>query len=85
MENESLQLLKDFIVKCDNVIEAKWSDITLQKEDMQRWIIDTAVPKDVRLVEKEKEAEERYQHLKLETATLVVTQANNFACSCTRS
>ena len=46
----------------DNVIEARRPDIILiDKKERKRIIIDTAVPANVRVEEKEKEKVEKYQ------------------------
>ena len=48
--------------QCDNVIEARRPDIILiDKKERKRIIIDTAVPANVRVEEKEKEKVEKYQ------------------------
>lgn len=58
-ENDSVKL------QCDNVIEARKSNIIYQKKSINCWIIDMAVSRNVRVFEKEKK-EKRYQDLKHE-------------------
>ena len=54
-------------VQCDNVIEARKTDIILtEKEVWKGIIINIVVPADVRLREKEKEKGEKYRDLKKE-------------------
>lgn len=55
MEYENVKLLWDFTVQCDNINEARKSDIiTIQKEDKQR-NIDIVLSGNVRVIEKQKE------------------------------
>ena len=58
-------------VNCYNVIEARRPDIILiDKKERKGIIIDTAVPADVRVGEKEREKMEKYQDLKNEIGRL---------------
>ena len=53
-------MLWDINVQCDNVIEARRPDIiVIYKKERMGIIIDIAVPADARVVEKEKEKEEK--------------------------
>ena len=52
---------RDINVQCGNVIEARRRDINLiDKSERKRVIIDTAVPVDVKVGEKEREKVENY-------------------------
>ena len=64
-------MLWNINVNCYNVIEARRPDIILiDKKERKRIIIDTAVPADVRVGEKEREKMEKYQDLKNEIGRL---------------
>ena len=64
-------MLWNINVNCYNVIEARRPDIILiDKKERKGIIIDTAVPADVRLGEKEREKMEKYQDLKNEIGRL---------------
>ena len=71
LENEEVKVLWDINVQCDNVIEARRPDIiVINKKGRKGIIIDIAVPADVRVGEKEREKEEKYQDLKREIGRL---------------
>ena len=64
-------MLWNINVNCYNVIEARRPDIILiDKKERKGIIIDTAVPADVRVGEKEREKMEKYQDLKNEIGRL---------------
>ena len=64
-------MLWNINVNCYNVIEARRPDtILIDKKERKRIIIDTAVPADVRVGEKEREKMEKYQDLKNEIGRL---------------
>ena len=67
VENEEVQVLWDINIQCDNVIEARRTDIILiDKKERNGIIINIAVPADVRVGGKEREKVEKYQDLKKE-------------------
>ena len=71
VENEEVKMLWNINVNCDNAMEARRPDIILIDEKEQKEIIiDTAVPADVRVGEKEREKMEKYQDLKNEIGRL---------------
>ena len=71
VENEEIKVLWDINVQCDNVIEARRSDIiAIHKKERKGIIIDIAVPADVRVGEKEREKVEKHQDLKREIGRL---------------
>ena len=71
VENEEVKMLWNINVNCDNVMEARRPDIILiDKKEQKEIIIDTAVPADVRVGEKEREKMEKYQDLKNEIGRL---------------
>ena len=52
----------DINIQCDNLVEARWSDlIVIGKKEQKGIIAGIAVPADVRVEKKEKEKGERYQ------------------------
>ena len=56
VENEEIKVLWDINIQCDNLIEARRPDlIIIDKKEQTGIIIDTAVPADVRVEEKDKE------------------------------
>ena len=62
-----MQVLWDINIQCDNVIEARRTDIILiDKKERNGIIINIAVPADVRVGGKERENGEKYQDLKKE-------------------
>ena len=64
-------MLWNINVNCYNVIEARRPDIILiDKKERKGIIIDTAVPADVRVGEKEREKMEKYQDLRNEIGRL---------------
>ena len=71
VENEEIKVLWDINIQCDNLIEARRSDvIVIDKKKQKGIIIDNAVPVDLRVEEKEKEKMEKYQDLKREIRRL---------------
>ena len=57
VENEEVKVLWDVNSQCDNVIEARRPDIVVvDKKEYKGIIIETAVPDDVRVGEKELES-----------------------------
>ena len=67
VENEEVQVLWDINIQCDNVIEARRTDIILiDKKERNGIIINIAVPADVRVGGKEREKVGKYQDLKKE-------------------
>ena len=76
VENQKAKLLWDFSIQTDRVIEARRPDITLVDKEMKAtWIIDIAVPGDIRVKEKEKEKIEKYQDIALEIRRMWNTSA----------
>ena len=64
-ENEEYKLLWDMMIRCDQHIQARKSDIVLlNKRIKEATIIDIAIPGDKRVQEKEVEKIEKYQPLK---------------------
>ena len=71
VENDSVKILWDINIQCDNIIEARRPDIVLvDKNNRICTIIDIAVPADVRVAEKEREKIGKYQDLKREVTRL---------------
>ena len=71
VENEEIKVLCDINIQCDNLIEARRSDlIVIEKKEQKGIIIDIAIPADLRVEEKEKEKVEKYQDLKKEIRRL---------------
>ena len=71
VENEEMKVLRDINIQCDNLIEARRSDlIDIDKKEQKGIITDIAVPADVRVEENEQEKVEKYQHLKREIRRL---------------
>ena len=61
----------DINIQCDNLTEARRPDlIVIDKKEQKGILIDTAIPADVRVEEKEKEKVEKYQDLKREVRRL---------------
>ena len=68
--NEKIKVLWDINIQCDNLIEARQPDlIVIGKKEQKEIIIDTAVPADIRVEEKEKKVE-KYQDFKKEIRRL---------------
>ena len=77
IENANFKLLWDFTIQCDRVIEARRPDIVLVgKRSKEVKIIDTVVPGDSRVKEKELEKIEKYQMLREEVRR--IWQVNRF-------
>ena len=68
--NEKIKVLWNINIQCDNLIEARQPDlIVIGKKEQKEIIIDTAVPADIRVEEKEKKVE-KYQDFKKEIRRL---------------
>ena len=66
-----MKILWDFNIQTDRVLEARRPDIVVtDKENQETWIIDIAVPGDLRVKEKELEKREKYQDLAIEMRRL---------------
>ena len=64
LENEDYEILWDFSIQTDHVIEARRPDlVVVDKKERSCKIIDFAVPGDSRIEEKEKDKIEKYQDL----------------------
>ena len=71
VENDKIKVLWDMNIQCDNLIEARQSDlIAIDKKEQKGIIIDITVPADVKVGGKEKEGVEKYQDLKREIRRL---------------
>ena len=67
LENEEVKILWDVMIQCDREIKAKKPDIVaVKKNERSCAIIDIAIPRGIRVSEKEKEKIERCQELKRE-------------------
>ena len=70
-ENNEVKLLWDMNIQRDHVIEARTPDIVVvNKQERKCAIVDTAVPGDKRIGEKENEKVEKYQELNREIARM---------------
>ena len=70
-ENNEVKLLWDMNIQRDHVIEARTPDIVVvNKQERKCAIVDTAVPGDKRIGEKENEKVEKYQELNREIARI---------------
>ena len=71
LETSDVKILWDFNIQTDNEIQARRPDIVVvNKKDRKCYIIDVAVPGDVRIAEKETENIEKYDELKKEVERL---------------
>ena len=71
LETSDVKILWDFNIQTDNEIQARRPDIVVvNKKDRKCYIIDVAVPGDVRISEKETENIEKYDELKKEVERL---------------
>ena len=71
IENDHVKLLWDFSIQKSTYIQARRPDVVVGDRDRKTCnIIDTAVPGDVGIAEKEKEKVEKYQDLRREVARL---------------
>ena len=71
LETSDVKILWDFNIQTDNEIQARRPDIVVvNKKDRKCYIIDVAVPGDVRIAEKETEKIEKYDELKREVERL---------------
>ena len=60
VENEEVKILWDVMIQCDRQIKARKPDIvTVNKNERSCAIIDIAIPRDIRVCEKEEEKIER--------------------------
>ena len=70
-ENNEVKLLWDMNIQRDHVTEVRTPDIVVvNKQDRKCAIVDTAVPEDKRIGEKENEKVEKYQELKRQIARM---------------
>ena len=70
-ENNEVKLLWDMNIQRDHVIEARTPDIVVvNKQERKCAIVDTAVPGNKRIGEKENEKVEKYQELNREIARM---------------
>ena len=66
-----MKILWDFNIQTDKVIDARRPDIVVTNKDKQEsWIVDIAIPGDLRVKEKEIEKREKYQDLAMEIRRL---------------
>ena len=71
MENEKVKILWDFDIYVDKLIKAKHPDIVVMKKDLkERYIIDEAIPEDIRTKIKKQEKIEKHQELTRELSRL---------------
>ena len=71
MENDRVNILWDFNIHTDRVIEARRPDIVVvDKLNSETTIIDVAIPGDFRVKDKELEQIEKYQDLALEVSRM---------------
>ena len=71
VENEKCKILRDMIIQCDHVIEARRPEIVgVEKGNKKVIIDDIASPWDHRVYEKEGEKMEKYQDLRREIGRL---------------
>ena len=68
MENRDTEILWNFNIRTDHVIEARCPDIVLRdKKNQEAFIIEVAIPGDIRVRDKEAEKISKYQDLALKT------------------
>ena len=71
IENENVNLLWDFRIQTDHVLEHNRPDIViLLKKERECYLIDVACPFDTRVAQKEGEKKENYADLKREISTI---------------
>ena len=71
IDTPQVKILWDFNIQTDGVLEARRLDIVVtDKENQETWIIDIAIPGDLRVREKELEKREKYQDLVIEMRRL---------------
>uniref|UniRef100_A0A1X7UR25 Uncharacterized protein n=1 Tax=Amphimedon queenslandica TaxID=400682 RepID=A0A1X7UR25_AMPQE len=71
MENDSVKILWNFMIQCDNYIEHRKPDIVvIDKIEKKCLIIDVAIPGDNRIMKKEEEKVEKYKELRQEIIKL---------------
>ena len=71
IETPQVKILWDFNIQTDKVIDARHPDIVVTNKDKREsWIVDIAIPGDLRVREKEIEKREKYQDLAMEIRRL---------------
>ena len=71
IDTPQVKILWDFNIQTDRVLEARRPDIVVtDKENQETWIIDIAIPGDLRVREKELEKREKHQDLAIEMRRL---------------
>ena len=71
IDTPQVKILWDFNIQTDRVLEARRPDIVVtDKENQETWIIDIAIPGDLRVKEKELEKKEKYRDLAIEMRRL---------------
>ena len=71
MESQDIKVLWDFVVQCDRFVQARRPDIVLvDKNKKEVKMIDTVIPSDCRIKDKEQEKIEKYEQLKEEITRL---------------
>ena len=71
MKNKDSKILWGFNIRTDHVIEARGSDVVLiYKKYQETFIIDTAIPGDFRVRDKDLEKTLKYQDLALEISRM---------------
>ena len=79
VENEEVKNLWDVMIQCDREITTRKPDIVaVNKNERSCAKIDIAIPRDIRVSEKEKEKIERYQELKREIKRMRNIKSNRF-------
>ena len=70
-ENVNHKQIWDMNIQCDNVIVERRPDIVIvNKVEKTAIVIDVAIPGDKRMIDKEKEKNEKYQNLRREIQRL---------------
>ena len=88
IKTPQVKILWDFNIQTDKVIEAIRPDIVVTNKDKREsWIVNIAIPGDLRVREKEIEKREKYQDLAMEIRRLWKTSVKvvPIACNCSRS
>ena len=71
IETPQVKILWDFNIQTDKVIDARRPDIVVTNKDKREsWIVDIAIPGDLRVREKEIEKREKYQDLAIKIRRL---------------
>ena len=82
MENSNTKFLEDFNIYTDHVIDARQPDVVVVRKDVSEClVVDSAVPRDVRVEEKEKEKYEKYSDHWRELGRLW-GQMYSYTCGC---